>query len=149
VPFEPPHDRNQPGCFHHDHIARLALRVYLACFVEKHLCAFIYYAVFDHFLFSVNGNNTRFGVQLGFHVLCSGGSHCASIGRDHRRLNSGDDHVLGELLFFQHFVECQRKIILCHRTAPKLLIIKSEEVGAAHFSVTFVIGLSLTSEILA
>ncbi len=118
----------------HHHVAQNGFRVHGMGVLQRDLGALVL-DVFDHFLLGVDGDLAGFRVDLGFDVLGVGSVDRPPVGRDHGRLDGRQDDLLGQLLFFQHFIESEGKFVLHVRTAPQnvWLLLHAEKWGSPTF----------------
>src|SRR6266498_5002567 len=135
------------GRFNNHHIAKLRFWVNLARFLQQDFSLWLLY-VFHHFLLGEDHDLASIRINFGFYVLCCRRVDSPPISRNHGGLNRSKDNLLRELFFFQHFVESQGELVLCHANCSVYSYITSRKVGVAHFSVRAVIS-STCSIILA
>ncbi len=126
------------GGFNNHHIAKLRFRIDLARFFQQDFGLWLLY-VFHHFLLSEDHDLARIRINFGFYMLCRRRVDSPPISRNHGGLDCSKDNLLRELFFFQHFVESQGELVLCHANCSVYSYITSRKVGVAHFSVRAVI----------
>ena len=133
--------------FNNCHITQVGFRAYPPGVFKQHLSSFVLY-IFDNFLFDEDAYLSGLWINFSFNLLGVGCINSPPICRDHGRFNGRKDDLLGQLFFFQNFVERQCKFVLHNQPAPRNLYYTQKSGGRPLFDA-FGIGTTITIKILA